>query len=644
MFESFKYSKLTNYKHTRIRNIPVLVLLFIIASLSILAVLINLNYERLQVYITAITPTTSLANPRPANPEKRTVIFPSDFHLPDSQIVDFYINDLLQDLDPEDVIYRNRASQSPPSPSPEGTHYTSQPIELFHATNGGPNTPCRELSNTINVGVSPAYSKDTNLTRVVERFVAENSTYFNELVAFFPEVHEHLSKGVVEKHWFRLIGSSVWLKQYGVHLMASRVVYSSKNQGFPQVSLTYLQVFDSAWNELENVDLVVPNDDDDDDDEGVHGVGQFRVMRYPRIAPVPIFHDITRYTPGKPIGVEDPRIQVVTNARGHEEPVIVFNAHHRRIDQDKTDWLNEYKVRYVNYRSIFVGWLWRTQRGKFNLEEMPNPECDAREYVKVREMEMPGQKRGGSEKNWALILDSEERAMFGYDKHFYFVYLFENLKVLKCPIDEEEVVCEWAYKANDVNKVGLFHGGTELVNINQMLEEHTFSELDKVKKSVPEGRQIWIGFARAVMLHCGCGTNMYRPNLVILMKDIDQYKVAHVSPFLDLGIEVLPWFENGKLCDAKNLIIPNGISSWTIERLQKGRLMDTMAFTITRRDATVDLVYMQGLLDAVLSAPDLWLFEQEQRGFRSDDHINCALAQSEQFCKAYGIIQKDKEG
>ena len=63
----------------------------------------------------------------------------------------------------------------------------------------------------------------------------------------------------------------------------------------------------------------------------------------------------------------------------------------------------------------------------------------------------------------------------------------------------DEDNCEWEYEVNDYMGSGSFHGGTELVSINRILDEHKLPELDDLKLRIPEGRQIWIGFARAVL-------------------------------------------------------------------------------------------------------------------------------------------------
>ena len=76
--------------------------------------------------------------------------------------------------------------------------------------------------------------------------------------------------------------------------------------------------------------------------------------------------------------------------------------------------------------------------------------------------------------------------------------------------------------------------------------------------------------------------------------------------------------------------------------------MDYMAFTISRRDATVDIVYIKGLLKALFSGESgKHLLAIEQSGFKLVNNIDCALKNSEKFCKIYGekfkIDQQEKE-
>lgn len=62
-----------------------------------------------------------------------------------------------------------------------------------------------------------------------------------------------------EKQWHRFAGSSVWLPQYGLHFMVSRVMWSPSgipNKAF--ASFLYAQLFDRNWEEVPETHLKVP--------------------------------------------------------------------------------------------------------------------------------------------------------------------------------------------------------------------------------------------------------------------------------------------------------------------------------------------------------------------------------------------------
>lgn len=619
-------------KPIRQRNL-LLILVFIIAIFSIFTVFIVSERDLLQEWKNSISNTEQyeqkLSQHQSVNRDKRTIIFPNNFELSGNKLVNYYVKELELALDPQDLIFRNKFEHK----IPDDITFEPYEVELFDSGTETSNLEqCLELSSKIKVEATPAYNKNADLVPILRKFHEENSLHYQEVKDLFPDLPKQLKEGTISEHWYQLIGSSVWLKQYGVHLMISRIMYTNKDQGLALISLSYLQVFDRNWKELNNVELMIR------DDEGLH-----KPIMYPQFAPIPIYHN-AKYTDRQFYGIEDPRIQLVLNKHGDEEPIIVYNSVHRKIKEANFENDSEGHIAYDKYRSIFLGWLWRTQRGKTNIEEIPQKNVKNLEYIKIKEMIRPENNRRPTEKNWGLFLNYEERQDQGFDSHLYFIYQFKDTKILKCSLYDDKP-CEWEYQVNDYTGSGTFHGGTELISINRILDEHKLPELKNLKDRMPEGRQIWIGFARAVLKNCGCGTHLYRPNLIVFMKDKNEYKFAYVSSFTDFGIEVLEWWIGEGLCTAKNLIIPNGISSWTFEKEKDGSLMDYMSFTITRRDATIDLVYIKGILHALLfEDPNPKLLSYEQKGFRTNTNLDCALRKSDEYCKIYGAnVQATEE-
>ena len=557
--------------------------------------------------------------------DRKMVIFPNNFEITDKNLLEYYLKTLEEPLHPQDTIYRNRFIYKVPDVS-----YTSQTINLFSGlSQNSQSSKCEDLSSSYSFDVSGPQNKNCDLYKVLGKFLNDNSEYFQEISPLFPKLKEMLVKKEIEKHWFQLIGSSVWLEQYGVHLMTSRIFYSSTGDKVkPVVSLTYVQVFDHEWREIENVELIVPD-----------GEGKYKPMTYPTFLPMSVYHN-EKQQQGRFYGVEDPRITSVRNKLGYDEPIIVYNSHHRKITDAKSDDDGESNIHFKAYRSIFMAWLWQNQKGKNNVEEIETGKMKNRVYVKSKELIKPNNKREDKEKNWAPFINYQQRLQQGFDSHVYFMYQFQDLKILKCSLLDEED-CVWEYQFNDKNGAGRLRGGTELVNINQLLTTFDHPEIKRVKDLMPQNREIWIGVARAALEKCGCGDKMYRPNIVILIKDgDDQYRLSHVSPFVGLGILILPWWPDKGLCDGKNLIIPNGISSWHLNKDEDNSVQDYLTLSISRADSTVDLLHIKGLLKSILfDDPNLKLLELNDYGF-NNKNIECAVKSSDAFCKKYGSEYK----
>ena len=84
------------------------------------------------------------------------------------------------------------------------------------------------------------------------------------------------------------------------------------------------------------------------------------------------------------------------------------------------------------------------------------------------------------------------------------------------------------------------------------------------------------------------------------------------------------------------------ISAWSIEKDEEDdSLTDYLAFTISRRDATVDVVYVKGILNGLLfDDPHPKLLNTNQEGFHTNTPVTCALNGSDKFCKIYGANVK----
>nr|WOG36253.1 uncharacterized protein [Candida metapsilosis] len=430
-----------------------------------------------------------------------------------------------------------------------------------------------------------------------------------------------------EKHFYKFAGTSVWLSKYGVHLMVSRLLFTqTARKANPQISLLYAQIYDENWQELTNVDLVLPIIDD-------YGERKYESVNFPRVMSIPFYHN-SKKTKKRWYGPEDTRILLSKNEYGDEEPMIIFNSFHRQVLEAAEDANGEKKpVKYGFYRSMFMGYLFRYQRGKLNVDAGQDRRASETRYNKVVELRIEGQERQKIEKNWTPFINPSERkssVLKGADEHMYIVYQWDNLKILKCELAnaKQDSKCQIVYKQDSKDgdaKVGPVRGGTELIPIKAKSK----SNLD----------QVWIGFLRAHIDKCGCGKAMYRPNFIVLGEKNGQFKLSYLSSSISFNMAVDGWKYADVQCARRdpNVLIPNGISMYEPKK-------DYLSLTLSVADKNDNLVHVSGIKKLVDELDLNWgEYSVSSVAAEKSPLISCVVASSSQFCKDYGLEQ-DKLG
>ncbi|EGW30513.1 uncharacterized protein SPAPADRAFT_63344, partial [Spathaspora passalidarum NRRL Y-27907] len=291
--------------------------------------------------------------------------------------------------------------------------YNDHPFHLYTSLQDTDENFCEttKSDHTFNVKKFHVFREDYDQMADVLIDQLANDEAFQELAEFFEgKVPKMIQDDNVYKYFYKFAGTSVWLKDYGVHLMVSRVSYSKFGVRWDaHMSLLYAQVYNEHWELLHNVELKLPNSD--------------TILQFPRFMPIPFYHNLQ----GVWFGPEDARLLLVKNENGHEEPVVIFNAQHEQeivVDEGQP-------ARCHNYRAMFMGWLFQFQKGKQIAECNPDEKYANVTYNKIRELKIEGSgKPKDMEKNWSAFVDPAERNP--YDTHIYFVYEWHNLKVLKC--------------------------------------------------------------------------------------------------------------------------------------------------------------------------------------------------------------------
>lgn len=567
-------------------------------------------------------------------------------------------------------------------PRAKYTSGANHPLNVFHAEQ-----PihldldqCGLLyTNLTDISVSEKMSVETPLKSIIRQIIeaidGDYNPYLVEMAPYFyHEIRLQYLFDVCDKHWFRMAGSSVWLEEYGVHMMVSRLAYTADgSRNNPKLSFLYAELFTPQWKPVK-LSLVVPTNINEGPKVFHHDNKPYAVVDYPSVLPIPFFHDYEDFKQ-KYLGPEDARVILVKNPSGHEEPLLIFNAHHQKldfVDDDEDDYLLK---QMQEYRSMWISWPWQYQTGKLNTDGLPNPDFDKKVYNRAKELMIKNLPRQVKQKNWTPMISESLRSVNGYDEHLLFVYRWANLQILKCDLIGDER-CGFVYSLNErlvtSSQIGPLRGGTQLVNINELLQSAEGKEL--VQELIPPGREIWVGFARAHLKKCGCGNDLYRPNLVAIVKDTvptkdgksqkELFKISHLSGFMSLNVDIISWNPQRpyELCAGTNALIPNGISKWDLtfrlDKTGKLKIIDEVRIAISVSDSTLDAVHMRGLFRALVEAPGMNLFANQKApyddaerlrlripkdtdvnldnfGYNNDDLV-CAMQASDKFCSEYG--------
>lgn len=465
-----------------------------------------------------------------------------------------------------------------------------------------------------------------------------------------------------EKQWHRFAGASIWLPQYGVHFMVSRIMWTPTgipNKAF--ASFLYVQIFDRNWNELQDIELEVPYEEkitktvidaDGSKSEVTMDTKQStRNIKFPSILPIKFDYQLQTKDGKYYWGPEDPRIIGRTNRKGEVEPLIVFNMKNLEL-------VKRVMHAYKPFADELV--LLKRRSGKY----------------------------GNIEKNWTPFFG---RACENENK-INFVSSVDPLEVLTCTL--EDGLCDSLDE--NVEKPGPLRGGTQLI---ELPFDDTIPDHVKSLYKLPDNRKIFVGWARTHLSECGCGESMYRPNFIVFVEDYNPdtdkyyYKMAEVSEFFDFDITAPAWYmpktaKDGSLielepkqCVGRSVLIPNSIAYWGVSSILKesvsyrrqffskiptdeeiadktaGKVMkqeykrapisvqfeDYMGITLSGGDIDVSIVHVKGLLEYVLNIPSLFdpatIVKSDnkkyQRGF--DFNQRCAIKTSKDYCIKFAM-------
>ncbi|RLV89755.1 Beta-mannosyltransferase 6 [Spathaspora sp. JA1] len=506
-------------------------------------------------------------------------------------------------------------------------------ISLYSSMHESENCNDINSKHQLNISDYKLFQEDYTKMAIVLLDQLHNDEAFKDLAPFFEgKIPSMLRKNIVSKHFYKFAATSVWLKEYGLHLMVSRVLFSRKGIKWnPQLSLLYAETFNENWEPVNDIQLNVSGND---------------TLTFPTFLPVPFYHNVHNLK-GRWYGPEDARILLFKNEQGKEEPLVIFNAHHRKFskkyleqmkdkqgDKDKLD-LPQLHPRakgkdndenFTHYRSMFIAWPFQFETGKRATDDLPEAKYRNIRFNKARELVIEGRDRNKVEKNWTPFIDPAERSP--YDSHINIVYDWENLQVLQCQLtnitSDSFSNCKVIFNTPGKQKVGPIRGGTELIPISTVIPGTSDTMIPT-----------WIGFLRTHIRRCGCGREMYRPHLVVFHRNGNNFRVSHISSSIGFDVPLISARNKDRLCTKgdPNILMPNGISTWEYD---KETDTDYLSLSLSRGDQEnliLNIKNLGKLVEEDLDCDNEWSDKDSEWSLKMN---SCVLKSSVEFCSAYG--------
>ncbi|OWB80840.1 hypothetical protein B5S32_g5150 [[Candida] boidinii] len=364
-------------------------------------------------------------------------------------------------------------------------------------------------------------------------------------------------------HWFKFSGSSIWLKDEKVHLMVSRVVYSPTIRNNPIISFLILQIYNPDLIEIKNKRLmynnILKNDLDrikidyrNTKDESLLDIIS---IKFPKIIEI----DNLIINTELPKGPEDPRIILKESNKDitDYDPIIIFNM---------LDGTSKTKEDELNRSIFYISPLQKPKDSQSSPSYKP---------IKFYSNDIKFNK---IEKNWTPFFDNLSNS--NSNNLIHFIYNSNPLIILDCNLQNGECIKSFkddslASISDSIEEQFQLRGGTQLISIsrsilisylklindnNKLIKDKTILNLKNLSKDF----QIWVGFLKSHINNCGCGSNIYRPNLILLIKSNNIYNYQLISNSLDFGIDVLSWNLESTNCEEglSNILTPNSIAFW----------------------------------------------------------------------------------
>lgn len=421
-------------------------------------------------------------------------------------------------------------------------------------------------------------------------------------------------------HWYKNSGSSVWLPDEQLHMVASTVMYAPRSKNEVLASFIRLQLFDADWKEVKGrrirysdvketeVDKVLTEYTKTNEDRHLDRIS----FRFPSIISIPIDAKSNKGT----IGPENPRV-LFKDGEYSSEPVIIFNM----ISGGK--------------RNMFSVFPLRAPQGPKLLHPI----------VKFKNIGNDALTTLKSDKNWTPFFDGLKIGDSKTSKgSMYFAYTLDPLVIFKCSLDSGKCTkIQDNIKFSSFAKQGdaYLRGGTPFTPVPRQIIQ-TLNDGDFQKRL-----QMWVGFPKVLIKNNKCGKNIYRSTFALLIKEDGVFRIELITSPIDFGLP------NASKCpssvDESSIISAQGISFWDLAASgnsdDKGSVPlynDYMGLIVGESYSKIEMVVIKNVLNyamGVYSKGKYMFGEYELEGGvapRTQKVCECGLAEALRYATNLG--------
>lgn len=393
------------------------------------------------------------------------------------------------------------------------------------------------------------------------------SSKYQNIISVLDESNPEQSIVSDIKNWYKKSGSSVWLPNEQMHLVATTVMYAPFDVFNPLVSFIRLQLFDPDWNEVKGRRIKYSDLSDKDIHSSLKAYTKSKKdedldlisIKFPSILNIPVATKNIK----RGMGPENPRM-LYKNGNVFSEPVIIFNM-----------------AESNSQRSMYAVFPLRKPHKENEHSVLRFKNIGKNALIHLKE-----------EKNWVPFFDTirvgDSQRSRG---NIHFLYTMDPLVVFRCSLDSgscsklQDNIHSSIYSQHSQ---AYLRGGSSYHPVPREV-------IDTLAPANDGKLQMWVGFQKLAIKQSTCSDKFNRPALTLLVKEDGIFRVDLITAPFDFGLKV------GEVCDVNSpsIINANGISFWNVDN-NNGVYEDHMGLIIDTQTDKVEILFLKNVMNYIL--------------------------------------------